>query len=252
MSRTTPWLALLLVATAACSEGDGPVDVPFGRSYDDVFAMALPAFRPLTVPNTEPAPPPGTTIAASAVLDPSEIPPEFQERMQGALVTVPSWAEAGVATDHEVAYGMGHGRSRGNYYKNSVITMLRYRGSHVATVNGEASEWSFLHLPITDWGESAVANIGVTGTCGHEVNAQSRHEAELRLLASTRLFTILSATSSGSADFAQSACNGPGNNGGGGGGAEGEWYICYWVDHYDHEGNFLYRQDLGCTGINVQ
>lgn len=250
MSRITPWLALLLVATAACSEGAGPVDVPFGRSYDDVFAMALPAFRPLTVPSTEPAPPPGTTIAASAVLDPSEIPPEFQERMQTMIVTMPSRAEAGIASDHEVAYGMAHGRSRGNYYKNSVTTMLRYRGSQVATVAGEESEWSFFHLPFSDWGESAVANIGVTGSCGHEVTVQSRHEAELRLLAATRLFTLLSSTSSGTDSYLQPPCNGQGSHGGGG--SEGEWYICYWIDHYDHEGNFLFRQDLGCTGINMQ
>ncbi|MCU0616874.1 MAG: hypothetical protein MUD17_07330 [Gemmatimonadaceae bacterium] len=250
MSRTTPWLALLLVATTACSDGEGLVDTPLNRQFDEAFTMSLPAFRPLTVPTSETAPPPGTTLAASSMLDPSEIPPEYQERMQGGLITVRSWADAGFASDHDVAYGMGYGRSRGNYYRNHVRTVLRYRGSHVASVEAEESEWSFVRLPVFDWGETAVANIGVTSECGHQVDALSRHEAELRLLAPTRLFTILQESSSGSATAAQPACSSGG--GSGGSGSEGEWYICYWIDHYDSEGNFIFRQDLGCTGINMQ
>jgi hypothetical protein len=251
MSRTAPWLALLLVATTACSDGEGLVDTPLNRQFDEAFTMSLPAFRPLTVPTSETAPPPGTTVAASSMLDPSEIPPEYQERMQSALVTVSSWADAGVATDHDVAYGMAYGRSRGNYYRNTVTTTVRYRGSHVASVDSEESEWSFFRLPVFDWGETAVARIGVTGDCGHEVHVRSRHEAELRLLASTRMFTLLSSVTSGTSSFIQPPCT-AGGGGSGGSGSEGEWYICYWIDHYDSEGNFIFRQDLGCTGINMQ
>lgn len=252
MSRTTPWLALLLVATAACSEGDGPVDVPFNGAFDEAFTMSLPTFRPLVVAaNTDKAPP-VETAAASAVLNPADIPPDFQQLMRrGSLVAEYSRADAGFQTDHDVAFGMAYGKSRGNYYRNAVTTMLRYNGAHVATVPGEESEWSFFHLPFTPWGETAVARVGFTGSCGHEVHVTSRHEAELRLIASMKMFTLMAHTSSGSASDAQPPCSGGNNPNGGGGGDDEQWYLCYWVDHYDANGDFLYRQDLGCQGINV-
>ena len=252
MSRTTPWLALLLVATAACSEGDGPVDVPFDGAFDEAFTLTLPQFRPLVVAsNTEEAPP-VEAAAASAILDPSEIPADFQQLMQsGMLITEPSWADAGFASDHEVAFGMAYGKSKGNFYRNSVTTTLRYNGSNVATAPGEEAEWSYFHLPFGSWGEPAVARVGFTGTCGHEVHVTSRHEAELRLVASLKLFTLLSQVSTNTDYAAQPPCSGGNNPNGGGGGDDEQWYICYWVDVYDANGDFLYRQDLGCEGINV-
>lgn len=249
MSRTTPWLALLLVATAACSDGDGPVETPLSRPFDDAFTMAIPALRQLTVAPDQTALPPGTTeAAASEMLDPSEIPEEYQDRLRSSIVTVSSWADAGIANDHEVAYGMAYGRSRGNFYRNVVSTTLRYRGSTIATVTAEESDWSFFRLPVHDWGETALARIGVTGNCGHEVHVTSRHEAELRLLASTRIFVLASSVTSNTDSYIQPACSG---GGGAGGGLDEEWYICYWIDHYDSNGEFLFRQDLGCSEINV-
>ena len=252
MSRTTPWLALLLVATAACSEGDGPVDVPFDRPFDEAFTMALPNFRPLVVAANTDKTPPVETAAASAVLDPADIPPEFLQLMQsGSLIAVPSSADAGFQTDHDVAFGMAYGKSRGNYYRNSVTTMLRYNGAHVATVPGEESEWSFFHLPFGPWGEPAVARVGFTGSCGHEVHVTSRHEAQLRLVASMKMFTLIEQVSTNTDFAAQPPCSG-GNSAGGGGVGDEQWYICYWVDHYDANGDFLYRQDLGCQDFNME
>jgi hypothetical protein len=250
MSRTIPWLALLLAATTACSEGDGPVDVPIGRGVDDAFTMTLPAFRPLTVTSNEPATPNLEPVAASQIIDPALIPDDFRARMQqGMLTTRSSWADAGIAADHEVAYGMAYGTSRGNYYRNSVQVTLRYNGSTVASVPGEESEWSFLHLPVGSWGMPAAASIGVGGTCGHEVFVSSRHEAELRLIAALKLFTLLAETTTSSDSHRQPPCA-VGGQGGGSDESE-QWYICYWVDVYDAQGSFLYRQDLGCEAINA-
>jgi hypothetical protein len=248
MIRTIPLCAVLALTLTACADDGGPFDAPAPRSFEEVFSLALPEFRPLTAPVRAVAEPAAATTAANYSYDSSEIPPAFQALMaEGWLITQPSKADAGFHPEEGVAFGTAYGRSKGNYYQNLVTVTLRRNGSNVATITGETSEWSGLHLPVGSWGEPATAHIGAREDCGNEVFASSRHEAELRLLPAFKLFALMAEVGTDSDGDAQPACR----NGGNGAGADESWYICYWEDVYDGYGEFIRRDDLGCIPLNV-
>jgi len=239
------WPALLLVAAAACSEGAGPVDTPWERSFD----FAVPTLRQLVSTPETTVPQSVDSVAASYSYSPEELPPGYAELIEsGGLIAESSSADAGFHTDHMVAFGQALGRSRGSYYKNAVRLRLFYGGAQVAESSGD--EWdscNCLHL-FSPWGNIANATIGVGTECGHMAHAESRHDAKLEFNTGTRVITFLASSGTGSAHASQPPCGVASS--GTGGGDDGEWYICYWEDWYDQDGRFMRRVELGCVPYN--
>jgi len=246
MHRRILWPALLCVAAAACTEGAGPVDIPWERSFD----IAVPALRQLVSTLETVELPAADSVAASYASSASELPPGYAELIaSGSMISQPSTADAGFLAEHSVAYGQGLGRSRGSYYKNAVRLRLFYGGAQVSENSGEMMESCLCAHFWSPWGETANTTIGVGTPCGHSVMADSRHDARLEFNMGSRVITFLAQSGTDSHHAAQPPC-GAGVSGAGGTPDDGEWYICNWEDWYDVNGRFLRRVELGCTPYN--
>lgn len=244
MPTRTLWPALMLVAAAACTDGGSPVDTPWERTFD----IAVPTFRQLasvTPGATEPVP--IDSFAASYAYNPADLPDGYAQVLAaGSLITEPSTADAGFASDHMVAYGQALGRSRGSYYKNSIKLRLFYQGAAVSEQEGEEMASCLCAHIWSPWGEIANTTIGVGKECGHTAMANSRHEARLDFSTPLKVFTLLAQTGTDSDQAQQPPCSMTPKHGGGGGG-ETEWYICFWEDIYSEDGVYLRRVELGCS-----
>ncbi len=243
------WPALLLVAAAACSsDGVGPVDMPWERAFD----MPLPRFRQLSLTPTDEARPAADTLAAAASYSIDDLPSDYAELLsRGTLIAEGSSADAGFHTDHKVAFGQALGTSRGSYYRNEVKLRLRYAGQQIAEDVGFATDHcNCLHLR-NPWGEIANVTLSFVGECGHGVDASARHDARLEFTYPGKApWTLLAQSESSTAHASQPPC--AVGSSGGGSGTDGEWYLCYWEDYYDHNGDFVRRVDLGCMPINME
>ena len=240
------WPALLLVAAAACSEGAGPVDTPWERSFD----IAVPTLRQLVATPETVEPQTVDSVAASYSYNPADLPAGYAELIAaGGLISQSSSADAGFQSEHMVAYGQALGRSRGSYYKNAVRLRLFFSGSQVSENSGETMESCLCANLWSPWGEIANTTIGVGTECGHMAMADSRHDAKLEFNTGSRVITFLSQSATDSDQASQPPC-GFGSTGPGGTPDDGEWYICYWEDWYDQDGRFMRRVELGCVPYN--
>lgn len=251
MHTRTLWPALLLVAAAACSaDGIGPVDTPWARAFD----IAVPSLRQLSSARPTDTPPsPPDSIAASVSYDDGDLPPGYAELLaSGSLMAHRPEADAGFHGDHEAAFGQALGTSRGSFYRNAVDLKLSYRGSQIGQTSGEESQSCLCAHIWSPWGRTASATIGIGSECGHHVHASARHEARLEISVMGKTWTLLADAGTATAQASQPPCGVAGSGSGGGSGLDEEqWYICYWEDYYDANGDFVRRVELGCQQLNM-
>ena len=248
MTTRILWPALLLVAAAACADGSaGPVDLPVDRPFDFV----MPTVRQLNTETPDVVPSRDTSEASySYTLD--ELPDDIRDIvMRGWLIHGLVQADVGFINDGSVAFGQALARSTGNFYRTEVKLAVRYLGQTVGTKTGFETEsclnCQHFHAP---WGKIANVTIPVQSLCGHHASADALHEARLDFTFPTKgAWTLLAESGTAQAHADQPGCNSQG--GGGGGNGDDDWYLCFWEDLYDWNGEYLGRRDLGCMPINV-
>lgn len=249
MTTRILWPALLLVAAAACADGSaGPVDFPVDRPFD----FAMPTVRQLHNVTAEDVPPSDTLGAANSyTLD--ELPEDFRDAvMRGWLIKGQVQADAGFLSDHSMAFGQGIAQSTGSSYRTEVNLTVSYLGTTVGTNSG-VEEQSCLncqhfHAP---WGRIANTTLPVQGFCGHGARATAKHTARLDFtFFSKGTWNLLAESGTADAQGSQPPCSFQGGGYGGGNGDD-DWYLCFWEDIYDWNGEYLGRRDLGCMPINV-
>jgi hypothetical protein len=251
---------LLLLAATACTESAAPEFTEPVANVTADLELALPALRQLVGPSTTEhayditnAEPLSANGVAYSVINPDEIPQEYLDAAAGPLIRRLE-VDVGFMDDVNVAYAQSIMESTGSYYKNHVGLNVYYGNTRVGSSDAEVEESCLCAHLFSPWGQIVSTTVSLSGNCGHRADAYGKGTASLDfmtpVLKPIRLGFEVQAASNSKSQQACPTSSTPGSSGGAGG--DDEWYICYWEDYYDANGDFIRRQDLGCAPINAE
>ena len=252
--------ALLAAATTACSDATLPDAPPATEALSPDLAMSLPELRqlveltPAVYRSPEADGPQRTPEGLAYVVEhEDEVPQEYLDAMSGNLITRAD-LDIGFMSDANVAFAQYIAESRGSSYTNHLELKVKYGSTQIgmnADVESEACLCAHLFTP---WGRTSSVTVPVEGNCGHLAEAKGTIDAELGFMTPSIKWLRLAfdKTTSSDHDRQPECANNPSDSPGGpGDGNEEDWYLCYWEDYYDGNGEFLRRQDLGCVELDL-
>lgn len=251
---------LLLLAVTACSDSVPAGSVPVGEQLSPDLSVSLPQLRQLVeltpaIHQTDGHDGPRYTPEGQAYAfgNSGEIPQEYLDAMSRGLITRTD-LDVGFMDDVNMAYAQFIALSRGSSYRNHLVLKVKMGGTQIGTNEDvEAESCLCAHL-LYPWGKTTSVTVPVEGNCGHLAEATGTLSTTLGLMLASMNFVQLSAdTRTDLAHNRQQECGGGGSNQPGGGGNPDDelWYICYWEDVFDYNGDFIRRQDLGCQELNA-
>lgn len=246
------WLSLLACALVplACAEGTAPgvgshdldLNVPdLIHSGSQVHASKV---------SSSLNPPPdddGSGGGGGGDSPPPGAPAEFNTAAQ----LLQTWTDAGFTT--EVAFAQAYMKYVGTDAEQSVSLSLRYKqqpvASHVQT-DPDSHYSPFLHDITTS------TSLAITGRCGYIVDGSGDHTAWNQWTTGSQVWVWQRVHASESKSRVQPPClEGDSTyvqvNQSGAGPRDSTsevWVICWWADYYVN-GEFQYRQQLGCYAI---